>query len=86
MPEPAQGGEHEALCMSRREKPDEEEEAMGIWVMSGMESHRMTRLFEPDLTATQTFCEMDNDAAGRGVDWFDEGWDVGNSENAAWPE
>ena len=54
--------------------------------MSGMESHRMRRLFEPDLTATQTFCEMNNDAAEIGVDWFDGAGDVGNPENSAWPE
>lgn len=83
MPEPAQGGEHEALCISRRDKPDEEDEEVGSWVMSGMESHRMTRLFEPELTATQTFCEIDSEAAERGVDWFDEAGDVGNPENAA---
>ena len=65
MPEPEQGGEHEALCMSRRDK---DEEAPGSWVMSGMESHRMTRLAEPELTATQIFCEIESEAAERGVD------------------
>ena len=86
MPEPAQGGEHELLCISWRDIPDEEVVVVGSWVMSGMESHRMRRLFEPDLTATQTFCEMNNDAAEIGVDWFGGAGDVGSSDNSAWPE
>jgi hypothetical protein len=40
----------------------------------------MTRLFDPELTATQTLEEKDNEPADSGVDVFPIG-DVGRGEN-----
>jgi hypothetical protein len=82
-PDPAQGGEHAADCISTREK--ELAEPDGSWPKSGIESQRMTRLFELELTATQTLDDRDSEPAANGVDVFPDG-DVGRGENDPWPE
>ena len=69
-PEPAQGGEHAADCMSTRER--EFAEPVGSWVKSGMESQKITRLLEPVLTATQTFDDREREP-DNGVEVFEIG-------------
>ena len=63
-PEPAHGGEHAADSIPRREREPALE--VGSWAMSGIESQRMTRLFEPAITEAQTLDEMAMEPADKG--------------------
>ena len=80
-PAPAHGGEQARDSISRRES----EPVEGSCVMSGTESQRMTRLFDPELTAAQTFDDRASELADKGVEEFETGV-VGSDVNAAWPE
>jgi hypothetical protein len=77
-PDPAQGGEHAADCISTSDK--EVADPDGSWPTSGTESQKITRLFELELTASQTLDERDSEPAANGVDVFPIG-DVGSGEN-----
>lgn len=69
IPEAAHGVEHANDWISRRERALEL--PAGSWVMSGTASHRITRLLEPELTATQTLDERASELADNGVDEFE---------------
>jgi hypothetical protein len=82
-PDPAQGGEQAADCMSTRKRDWAEPD--GSWPKSGIESHNMTRLLELELTATQTLEERASEPADNGDEEFRIG-DVGSDVNDPWPE
>jgi hypothetical protein len=69
IPEAAQGVEHADDWTSRSER--ELELPVGSCAMSGTASHRTKRLFEPELTATQTLEERAIELADNGADEFE---------------